>query len=81
MNKNNITIKVEGATAIGKSTITLAIVKALKEFGLEVDLDDTGYRDVNHLEHSMEHDITLSERMSVIYDKTKVTIKEITTKK
>ena len=80
MDKNNITIKIEGTTAIGKSTVTLAIVKALKEFGLEVDLDCTDYRDVNHLEHSMEHDISLSERMSVIYDKTKVTVKEITTK-
>jgi len=78
MNKNNITIKVEGATAIGKSTVTLAIVKALKEFGLEVDLDCNGYRNIDHLEHSMEHDISLSERMNVINDKIKVTIKEIT---
>ncbi len=78
MNKNNITIKVEGATSIGKSAVTLAIVKSLKEFGIEVDLDGADYRDVDHLEHSMEHDISLSERMSVIYDKTKVTVKEIT---
>jgi len=78
MNKNNITVKIEGATAIGKSTITLAIVKALKEFGIEVVLDSDSYRDINHLEHSMEHDISLTERMNAINGKTEVTVKEIT---
>ena len=80
MNKNNITIKIEGATAIGKSAVTLAIVKALKEFGMEVDLDDTGYRNVEHLEHSMEHDMSLTERINSMTDKTKVIVKEITIK-
>jgi len=78
MNKNNITVKVEGATAIGKSAVTLAIVKALKEFGFEVDLEDTGHRNINHLEHSMEHDISFSERMNTMNSNTKVIIKEIT---
>lgn len=72
-----ITIKVEGVTASGKSTILWSIIKNLKEHGIDVDMVSMDYRDINHLEHAMEHDITLSQRLNAISHKTKVVVEEV----
>ena len=79
MEKKVITVKVEGATATGKSSITWAIIKTLKEFGIEVELDAIDHQSINHLQNSMEHDMTLSQRMNIIGERAKIVVKEVQT--
>jgi len=77
MEKKNITVKIEGATATGKSSITWAIIKTLQEYGFEVELEAIDHKSINHLQHSMEHDMTLSQRLEFVGEKTKILVKEI----
>lgn len=78
MEKKTVTVKVEGFTSTGKSTITLAIINALQDYGIEVELDSLDYgSDINHLNQSMLHDISLEKRLQFIQEKTKVLVKEV----
>lgn len=81
MEKKVITVKVEGSTATGKSSITWAIIKTLQQFGIDFELEAIDHQSIDHLEHSMEHDITLPQRMNFIGEKTKIVVKEIQTSK
>lgn len=81
MEKKTITVKVEGATATGKSSITWAIIKTLQENGLEVELEAIDHDNIDHLQKSMEHDISLEKRLSFVGEKTKIIVKEIQTTK
>lgn len=77
MEKKTITVKIEGATATGKSSITWAIIKTLQENGLEVELEAVDHNSINHLQHSMEHDMSLEKRLSFVGEKTKILVQEI----
>ena len=77
MEKNSIRVKIEGTTATGKSTIMWSIIKNLIEHGIEVERVNLDYKDIDHLQHAMEHDITLIQRLDAIKDKTKVIVEEV----
>jgi len=77
MEKNSIRVKIEGTTATGKSTIMWSIIKNLIEHGIEVEMVNLDYKDIDHLQHAMEHDITLIQRLDAIKDKTKVIVEEV----
>lgn len=77
MEKKTITVKVEGETATGKSSITLAIIRTLQENGFDVELEAIDHNSIEHLENSMEHDISLEKRLSFVSEKTKIVVKEI----
>jgi uridine kinase len=79
MIRNNIIVKIEGSAATGKSTIMWSIIKSLMEHGIDVEMINTDYKDINHLQHAMEHDISLVQRLDAIKDKTKVVVQEVIT--
>lgn len=79
MNKKTITVTITGQTATGKSTIVWALIKLLKENGVDVEMENPDYRSIDHLQKSMEHDITLEQRFLVIKDKINVLVKEYNT--
>lgn len=72
-----ITIKIEGATATGKSTIMWSIIKTLMEHDFDVEMINPDYKDINHLHHAMEHDITIAQRLDAIKHKTKIVVEEV----
>jgi len=78
--KNQINVTIGGRTAIGKSTIMWALIKTLIDNGVEVEMDDPDHRSIEHLQHSMEHDITLEQRFQLLGPKMKVKIIERNTK-
>lgn len=54
-----------------------SIIKTLMDHGVEVEMINSDYKNIDHLQHAMEHDISLSQRLNAIKDKTKVIIQEV----
>lgn len=81
MDKQTIKIQISGYTATGKSTIMWAIIKMLKEHGIDVEMAtsvNSDYKSIEHLQHAMEHDFdNMSQRLNVIKDKSRVEICEV----
>ena len=75
--KKEIKVTVAGVTASGKSSIALSLIKCLKEHGIEVELISEDYNNsIEHMEHSLEHDITLEKRLFYLQEKVKVIVEE-----
>ena len=75
--KKKIKVNVAGETASGKSTILWAFVKYLKEHGIDVTLCSDEYKSIEHLQSSMEHDITLEQRLEYLSDRVSIEVEEI----
>ena len=80
MNKKKVKIIVAGQTATGKSTLALAIINALTEYGIEIDYKSEDYKSIEHLHNSMEHDITIAQRMDFLKEKIVVEVEEVSVK-
>ena len=66
---SKVKIIVAGQTCTGKSTLSMGIIEHLMNYGLNVSYNSIDHKSVEHLKSSMEHDITLNERMQVLKDK------------
>lgn len=66
---SKVKIIVAGQTCTGKSTLAMGIIEHLMNYGLNVSYQSVDHKSVEHLKSSMEHDISLNERMQILKDK------------